>query len=623
MDTRFSIHFRESNRVLKEVTFFTKNRKELYTSKEFEIVELKENVNMEVCFTCDDYNAGFYMDGLDILSVKLLEEDEDGNVFLYPSEEYVTIYKNADDRQDAFQQQQALRPNQIEYYPLIPGYYHIKVICDNEEYFSLVKVVPKQITEEQWEVMKKEVQDTLEGLAQDLVRKNVSIEKDDSDIIPMDMLRKIYVLKSESKKLLHSMLLIREQPRLKISKKYSLVPAGKNSFVDAQSIRYRAKHPESMNEIYTPNYYENYNIIENQWVMHIISFIDKEMTNVALFIGKYIQQITKEIREERRFIRQHNLIRLETKEKSLDELRDYLKFVKKMRLECKAFLLEKWAIGIPMKKPTRIPHVLNLDVRYKRLFKVYRMLQDNEYTIKHDSKYDFYWKRTDKLYEIWGFIKFMKVLQSEALGFKVIGGWIYDEKYKEKQINIPFLEGGTTITYQKDDVTLKLVYDEVITALVSKTTREKPLYVNSKHNRPDARIDVYKKEVYIGSLIVDYKYRPRQNVWKSNALSDSYKNKTMKQLIDYRQNIQSNYVFEQTSSFDLRHRINPVQEVWAVYPNHLSNEGATIDPFERYKVKLFGLSPNEETTELEDELHATLEKIIKADVNVQTSSNQN
>lgn len=621
MGTRFNVQFRESNRFLKELNFFTKNRKELYTSKDFEIVEITENVNMEVCFQSEDYNARFYMDGLDILSVKLLEEDEEGNVFLYPSDEYVTIYKNANTRQDAFQVQQALRPNQIEYYPLIPGYYHIKVICDNEEYFTLVKVVPKQITEEQWETMKKDVQDTLEGLAQDLIRKNVTIDKDDSDTIPMDILRKIYVLKGEYNKLLHSMLLIREQPRLKISKKYSLVPAGKNSFVDAQSIRYRAKHPESTNEIYTPKYYENHNIIENQWVVHIMSFVNKEMSNVAMFIGQYIQQITKEIRKERRYINQHNQIRLETKEKSIVELKEYLKFVKKMRNECKALLLEGWANGIPTKKPARIPHVLNLDVRYKRLFKVYRMLQDNEYTIKQDSKYDFYWKRTDKLYEIWGFIQFMKVLQKDKLGFKVTGGWIFDEKYKEKQINIPFLEGGTTITYQKDDVTLKLVYDEVITSQVSKTSRENPLFVNSRHNRPDARIDVYKKEIYVGSLIVDYKYRPRQNVWKSNAVSDSYKNKTMKQLIDYRQNIESIYVFEDTSSIEQRHRIRPVQEVWAVYPNHLSNEGTTIDPFDRYKVKLIGLSPNEETTELEEELQVTLQKIIETDVNVQTTTN--
>ncbi|WP_410984400.1 DUF2357 domain-containing protein [Bacillus cereus] len=614
MGTPFSVHFREKRHELKELTHFVTNKNDLYEINEENVLEITENVDMELCFDCDDFNARFYMDGLDILSVRLLEVDEGENVYFPPSPEYVTIYKNVYDTHQVFQQQSA--PNRIEYYPLIPGYYRIKVLYQNQAYYSLVKVVPKQITEEQWEVMKKEVQDTLEGLAQDLIRKNVSIDKDDSDIIPMDMLRKIYVLKGEYQKLINSILAIREQPRLKISKKYSLVPVGKNSFVDAQSIRYRAKHPESMNEIYTPNYYENHNIIENQWIVYIMNFIVKEMKNVAIFIDKYIMKLTNELKEEKRFIHEHNQIRVETKEKSLEELRDYIKFVTKIKIECKALLLEEWVQPISTKKPIRIPHVLNLDVRYKRIFKVYRMLNDKEFSIKQDSKYDFYWKRTDKLYEIWGFIKFMKVLQSKSLGFKVISGWIYDEKYKGKNINIPFLESSTAIVYAKDDIKLHLVYDEEIPNKGTKTTREKPLYVvNSKHNRPDTRIDVYKKNEYIGSLIVDFKYRPRKNVWRSASIS--YQNRTTQQLISYRQNIQSNYIFENSKSKDFRHRINPVQEVWAVYPNHISNDSHNIDPFEQHKIRLFGLSPNEETIELEELLENTLQKIIKGDTEVQ------
>ncbi|ACK60419.1 TPA: DUF2357 domain-containing protein [Bacillus cereus] len=611
MGTPFSVHFRENRHKIKELTNFVTNKNDLCQINEQSMLEITENIDMEIRFDCDDFNARFYMDGLDILSIRLLEVDEGENVYFPPSPEYVTIYKNVDDNYRALQQQSV--PNRIEYYPLIPGYYRIKVMYQNQAYYSVVKVVPKQITVEQWEVMKKEVQDTLEGLAQDLIRKNVSIEKDDSDIIPMDMLRKIYVLKSEYQKLINSILVIREQPRLKISKKYSLVSVGKNSFVDAQSIRYRAKHPESMNEIYTPSYYENHNIIENQWIVYIMNFIVKEMKNAAIFIDKYIMKLTNELKEEKRFIHENNQIRVETKEKSLEELRGYIKFVTKIKIECKALLLEEWAQPISTKKPMRIPHVLNLDVRYKRIFKVYRMLNDKEFSIKQDSKYDFYWKRTDKLYEIWGFIKFMKALQSNKLGFKVVSGWIYDEKYKEKNINIPFLESSTTIVYEKDDIKLHLVYDEEISTKETRTTRAKPLYVNSKYNRPDTRIDVYKKNEYVGSLIVDFKYRPRRNVWKSNAVNASYQNRTMQQLISYRQSIQSNYIFENSKSKNFRHRILPVQEVWAVYPNHISNDGHDINPFEQYKIRLFGLSPNEETIELEELLENTLEKIIIGD----------
>ena len=67
------------------------------------------------------------------------------------------------------------------------------------------------------------------------------------------------------------------------------------------------------------------------------------------------------------------------------------------------------------------------DVRYRTLYQVQRELKKEAAEIMIDKLFPYQWKRTDNLYEIWGFIQFVKILQDEQLGFEATGGWIYDE----------------------------------------------------------------------------------------------------------------------------------------------------------------------------------------------------
>lgn len=135
------------------------------------------------------------------------------------------------------------------------------------------------------------------------------------------------------------------------------------------------------------------------------------------------------------------------------------------------------------------------------------------------SFYQFQWKRTDKLYELWCFLQFIKALEEKgwelATGPAVVQE---DGKYR-----LSSLEEGTEITLSRNDEKIRLIYDGTVPQHASDTDRETdPLYTNNVHRRPDLRMDYYRNGAYNGSLVADFKYRDiffcgatRQEVWAS------------------------------------------------------------------------------------------------------------
>lgn len=134
-----------------------------------------------------------------------------------------------------------------------------------------------------------------------------------------------------------------------------------------------------------------------------------------------------------------------------------------------------------------------------------------------------------------------------------------------------------------------MVYDEILPFSKEKTVLDKPIYANDTHNRPDARMDIYEDNEYIGTIMVDFKYRPVQAIW-TNAKRK--KNSVMHQLISYRENMSSPFLYNNKFSSQW-HIFRPVHEVWAVYPKHEYNIQPK-NPMDSYQVRLMELTPLEE-----------------------------
>lgn len=150
------------------------------------------------------------------------------------------------------------------------------------------------------------------------------------------------------------------------------------------------------------------------------------------------------------------------------------------------------------------------DPRYSLLYHLHRHLETPADSYSVADFYQFQWKRTDKLYELWGFLQFIKALSS--LGWEMEEGMSVireDGRYR-----LSSLESGAVISMKKGEEEIRLTYDGIIPAASADTDRmTAPLYTNNAHRQPDLRMDCYRGEMYCGSLVVDFKYRDMLFLW--------------------------------------------------------------------------------------------------------------
>ena len=63
--------------------------------------------------------------------------------------------------------------------------------------------------------------------------------------------------------------------------------------------------------------------------------------------------------------------------------------------------------------PQTIPMIVFRDPRYAVIYRLYRNLKHPKDSLSISSFYQFQWKRTDKLYELWCFLQFIKALYAK------------------------------------------------------------------------------------------------------------------------------------------------------------------------------------------------------------------
>ena len=231
--------------------------------------------------------------------------------------------------------------------------------------------------------------------------------------------------------------------------------------------------------------------------------------------------------------------------------------------------------------PTIVPAAVFRDPRYAVLYQLHKNLLHPTSSLDISNFYQFQWKRTDKLYELWGFLQFVKALLKK--------GWELEDGVsvikEEGKYRLSSLESGTTIQMKRGDEEIHLLYDGLVPSTSAETNREKePLYTNNAHRRPDLRLDYYQKNLYCGSLVVDFKYRDILFLWQDENRGEGLR----RQFNAYRDMNTRFYrnMDEKTSLRDSR----PVKEVWAVFPREVPGKAD-----QDYSLKFIPLSPGQES----------------------------
>ncbi|WP_044640140.1 DUF2357 domain-containing protein [Risungbinella massiliensis] len=549
-------------------------------------VVMKENTELSLLFNCPDPNAKLYIAGFEILEIAKI--DADGNSYLHPSDETRLLFQNYD-----------------THYPLIPGFYPIKVVAYQKSYFSTLHIEPKQITQSQWEYMKDELEKELKGLAQDFIQNQFGLGRSNIRAIPVKLLYQFELILKSYSKVMISLNDIALKPRYKIKKEYKLTWLSRAKYIDEHSLRYQLTHPDKKELIPAPINMIDYDLLENRWIQKIVKTFIHLLDQFMEAIDGSILGFEEECKELEKFLRyqKNTQIKYREKKKAIQTLHEYREKSRSMKRNFERFFQSPWLKDVSKSTGNSYSNVLNLDSRYRIIYQLYRKIVSDQFHISIESSFASQWKKTDLLYEIWGYMHICKTLIS--LDYQPKQGWLYSYT---KNFFVPTLQSGTRVTFEKDDLTLHLIYDQSIPRSEEKTDLEtNPLYTVSSHNCPDGRIDVYKEGIYIGSLIFDFKYRQLDSIWNHYTGQ-----KVINQLTDYQAKTSSPYIYGDLVSKRMKERhYKPASVVWGLYPSRDLNSEKRSQKHWNGIVHLLRLCPGDDTSFIEDELEDVIDNMLQ------------
>ncbi|WP_297027118.1 DUF2357 domain-containing protein [uncultured Dialister sp.] len=513
----------------------------------------------------------FTMDGLDVVTIPG-EERENGQTYIAPFR-----------RQD-----QPLLLFEGQDFPLVPGYYVLTVEGGGRSWYGLMEITPKYMGKQSWQDMRDELTDEIRTLSFDFMKKNIHISKAMEGALGLNtsMLLRFYTISSESSVVLSVLdeLSHTANARMVLRLKQIRQEEGRrpDPHIRPQHVKERPgapRMPALRTEI-------TRDVEENRFAKSILLALDHILQQFLEEIDGPIRRLEEKQAELRKYTWG---LEYKTGEKALSRLSLYRRRARRIKNSISRVSRAPWFEEAGTATEGEVPMTVFMDPRYSVLYRLYKNLSDPAQSLDVSSFYQFQWKRTDKLYEMWSFLQFIKALTAK--------GWELEEGIsvirEEGRYRLSSLESGTEIKLRRKGEEVHLTYDGILPASSADTDRENhPLYTNNSHRQPDLRLDYYKGGLYYGSLVADFKYRDLLFLWQDETRSASLR----RQFNAYRDMNTRFYrdCDEITSLRDSR----PVKEVWAVFPREIPGRSD-----EDYSLRFIPLAPGlNANSRLADEL---------------------
>lgn len=501
----------------------------------------------------------FTMDGLDVVTIPG-EERENGQTYIAPFR-----------RQD-----QPLLLFEGQDFPLVPGYYVLTVEGGGRSWYGLMEITPKYMGKQSWQDMRDELTDEIRTLSFDFMKKNIHISKALEGALGLNtsMLLRFYTISSESSVVLSVLdeLSHTANARMVLRLKQIRQEEGRrpDPHIRPQHVKERPgaeRMPALRTEI-------TRDVEENRFAKSILLALDHILQQFLEEIDGPIRRLEEKQAELRKYTWG---LEYKTGEKALSRLSLYRRRARRIKDSISRVSRAPWFEEAGTATEGEVPMTVFMDPRYSVLYRLYKNLSDPAQSLDVSSFYQFQWKRTDKLYEMWSFLQFIKALTAK--------GWELEEGIsvirEEGRYRLSSLESGTEIKLRRKGEEVHLTYDGILPASSADTDRENhPLYTNNSHRQPDLRLDYYKGGLYYGSLVADFKYRDLLFLWQDETRSASLR----RQFNAYRDMNTRFYrdCDEITSLRDSR----PVKEVWAVFPREIPGRSD-----EDYSLRFIPLAP--------------------------------
>ncbi|MGK4143670.1 DUF2357 domain-containing protein [Weissella paramesenteroides] len=530
---------------------------DLENLNERDLIYVKEFSELDILLESseDDF---FELPEMDDYYIPNRKESESNNHYKYPANINFSLFnfKNSENAQVV---------------PLVPGLYTVVSHISGKKFYSYFLVNPKDLTKMAWKEMKDEIEGTISGLAVDFYHRKSSelITETKGGNSSSVTVNKINLLLQREKQLRFAIERLRREARYKIGKAHQWKPTGAKNLIDSITIRKVGERPDKKGMVFSTRRYLDYNVPENRWVKMILKNFIIFGNQSIVKLKKIKSGLVKKRLDNEQYDTRRNISdvffqkkRLETNLKSIsidiDRLNKLVSYLHKVLND--EFL--SMDVGSLNKD---VPKVLVLNPKYNFIYKLYIDLNKKQDQVNLDHSYDYFWKRTDDLYEIWTFIKTIQALIE--IGYQPQSGWIFSKNPFEDIL--PKLSPEDFVIFKnKKGNTIRLVFNSIIRR-GGKSVMENPLLTDSNRNRPDIRMDLFdKNNDYAGSILLDAKYKRLAQVMKQHYGEKGL----MEQFREYKK---APYVSKGFWHVDelLQSQLMPVQAVIVLYPN---NDGSNI-----------------------------------------------
>ena len=498
MDTAYNLPFQaylivNPNTSAQKIDFGPWGDIQLSHEPEEDCATIKENDEMDLYFNSTDKEARLYLDALECCpSSNRIMVDDEGFVYCTPGEEVIKLYRS-DSSYDA------LRVDVLQ----------ISVMCGLNSYFSFLKIAPKQLSLEEWKIMRDDLETEIQGLAQDIVRRNIGLGDEVKGLLPPDDLYAFLIINKNAHAIMSALLDIKDKPKYKLKKRYEEVDESKNREIDTETVKKYLQRGAVNHTLLVPRRDIVYDIQENRLLKKIIKAYDEKL---AHFIDVIYSTLNYRKQRLTRYPK-HSLY----DEKYIQGLESYLATAEKLKKITNIIKSAEWFQTVKNPEDMFIPHSFAVDSRYGSLYRMYSEMNKRNFSVQLDPQYSYSWKKSSSLYEMWCYICICRSFLQEytEVGLRVQDIFMKDHLF-------PFLKSGTKILLENEDSAVEIIYDSV---LPKKSEQVKlyghPLYITGKHTRPDICINMYSKKSgwYVGSFIIECKYRSLKAFWYGNTWS--------------------------------------------------------------------------------------------------------
>ncbi len=548
------------------------------------VIEVFERENLYVSYTSNQEDAYLYIDGLDGYDSTILHLDEEGIPCIRSGTQRFPLYCDAN-----------------EDYPLIPADYMVFVKRNRDVYDSLeatLRVRPNNISEDQLDSMRHELNDMVHGLANDQMRTTRGVKLGgEKGVLPSIVIAKYVLLNYLVKELGVPLEDLARRPDQYLERKYRQVKSNVKCKQDGKSYRWllsvqgqranvTAKSVAQPDIILGVIDHLTYDTPENRMVLGFLRYVSSQLEFVLRSIRSTITEEHRSIDTRAPYVElqkstSHEVRVLKGKITRLEAME---REMKKGIFDVQKFMDHRVFNGlIPLKSSNHFSLKIQRDWRYKKVFSWWKQLRNQDFEIPQCYDFKVQWKRTDVLYEYWCYIKTIIALQQ--VGFIPVSGWIYDDAHRAgHELLFPVLQDDTLVEMVKDTTRLSVFFNEKMARAKRSALRSKRiLYMEGTNYKPDIRIDVFAREGYKGSIIVDAKYRKRLNIWNNDRVEDENRPKNMNTLQNYSNSLK--YVGDPAG-------VSKASRVIALHPSY----GVEIEEIEDTNVSIIQLRPKERLT---------------------------